>query len=86
MSQLRDNITVDGNNAIEEGTLRKKIKLEHHTICEKLQQNLDININEYKIQKFLLIFQELIILSNTEKATENQDSVGNVTSTLVTLA
>ena len=59
----------------------KKIKLEHHTICGKLQKKYhNININEHEVHKFLLIFQELTVPLYTEKATENQDSVDGVTS------
>ena len=44
------------------------------------KKNHDININEHEVQKLLLIFQELTVPLNTEKATENQDSVDGVTS------
>ena len=40
MSQLQDNIIVNEHNAIEEGTLREKIKLEHDTICGKLKKKI----------------------------------------------
>ena len=71
MSQAQEEISVDENNSADKGMLRKKIKLEHKSISERLQKKYpDINIKKHKIQKFLLIFQELIMLSNAEKNTK----------------
>ena len=42
MSQLQNNIIVDENNTIEEGTLRKKNKAGARTICGKLKKNIMI--------------------------------------------
>ena len=65
--------------------LEQKIRLERDTICEGLNKKFpDIDINERKIQKFLLIFQELVLLSYADE--EFSDSENGITSLLLTLA
>ena len=60
-------------------------KLEHDTICERINKKFpDIHANEHEIQKFLLIFQELILLSYADK--EFSDSEESISSLLLTLA
>ena len=58
---------------------KKKTKLEHHTILKKLNKQFpDIDINEHEIQKFLLVFQELIIFSNLDKKfSDSEDGITN---------
>ena len=51
--------------------LRKKIKLQNQKIIEKVKEiNEEIDINEYEVQKFLLIFHSLFEIVISEKAIE----------------
>ena len=64
----QNNIETNAENyEIEDGLFRKKIKLKHDIISKKLAIKFpDIDITVRKIQKFLLIFQELIVLCNSD--------------------
>lgn len=71
MSQEFDS-QIDAENyedyQIEDGPFRKKIKLDHDTIYQKISRKYpDIVINEQKLQKTQLIFQELVMLTYLEK-------------------
>ena len=64
--------------------LGKKIKLEQDIISEKLAKKFPyIDINEHEIQKFLLIFQDLIKLWNSDEGFS--DSEDGITETLLTI-
>ena len=68
----------------EDAPFGKKIKLEHYTICERLNEKFpDIDIKEHEIQKFLLIFQELITLPVVyEEFSDSEDGITNLFLTL----
>ena len=53
--------------------LRKKIKLDHEKIISKIKEtNEEININEYEVQKFLLIFNTLVETVNSVESEEDE--------------
>ena len=67
MSKTINKFRVEKNNLAEEEPLRKKTKLEHEDISRKLhKQYPEIDIKEHKIQKLILIFQDLIALAKKE--------------------
>ena len=87
MSQSDTGIDAENyeNYKIEGGPFRKKNKLEHDTICERINEKFpDIAINQHKIQKFLLIFQELVLLSCSDEKFSDPES--GIMSLLLTLA
>ena len=58
----------------EESQLRKKIQLENEMILDKLKDtNEEIDFNEHKVKKFLLIFHTLMETVNSEEALDNTD-------------
>ena len=60
-------------------------KLRHNNICKRLNKKfLDTDINEHEIQKVLLIFQELVLLSYADKGFS--DSEDGIPSLLLILA
>lgn len=66
MSQEFDN-EIDGENyevyEIEDGWFIKEIILDHDTIYQKIsRKHLEIDINKQELQRFLLIFQEIVKL------------------------
>ena len=69
MNKTSNKFCIEEGNSAEEETLRKKIKLEHEDISEKLHKKyLKIDVKEHEIQqKFLLIFQHLIALASEEE-------------------
>ena len=53
--------------------LRKKIKLDHEKIISKIKEtNEEIDINEYEIHKFLLIFNTLVEAVNSVESEEDE--------------
>ena len=53
--------------------LRKKIKLDHEKIISKIKEtNEEININEYEVQKFLLIFNTIVETVNSVESEEDE--------------
>ena len=57
-----------------ENQLRKKIKLENQKILENIEEiNEDIDISEYEVHKFLLIFHTVVETINSEEAEEETD-------------
>ena len=53
--------------------LRKKIKLDHEKIISKIKEtNEEIDINEYEIHKFLLIFNTLVEAVNSVESEEDK--------------
>ena len=55
--------------------LRKRIKLENKLILDKLKDiHEEIDINEYEVEKFLLIFHTLMETVNFEEVLDNTDS------------
>ena len=66
----------------EESQLRKKIKLENELILDKLKEiHEEIDINEQKVKKFLLIFHSLMETGNSKEVLDNTDGV--VTDTIL---
>ena len=62
-----------------ENQLRKKIKLENQKILEKIKQiNEDIDISEYEVHKFLLMFHTLVETINSEEAQEETDEFDTI--------
>ena len=58
--------------------LRKKIKLQNQQIIERVKKiNEDIDINEYEVHKFLLIFHSLFEIVTSEQAIEETDGFLN---------
>ena len=59
----------------QESMLRKRIKLENKLILDKLKDiHEEIDINEYEVEKFLLIFHTLMETVNFEEVLDNTDS------------
>ena len=59
--------------------------MDHNTICKKINREyLYTDINENKVQKFLLILQELVVLKFSDE--EFSDSEDGITSLFVGLA
>ena len=57
------------NLSNEESQLRKKIKLENELTLDKLKEiHEEIDINEQKVKKFLLIFNSLMETINVWKS------------------
>ena len=52
--------------------LRKKIKLENQKILDEIKE-IDIDISEHEVHKFLLIFHTLIETINSEQPQEETD-------------
>ena len=66
----------------EESQLRKKIKLENELTLDKLKEiHEEIDINEQKVKKFLLIFHSLMETGNSKEVLDNTDGV--VTDTIL---
>ena len=66
----------------EESELRKKINLENEIILDKIKDiNEEIDISEYEVEKFLLIFRLLTETVNSEESLDNTD--GNVSDTIL---
>ena len=66
----------------EESQLRKKIKLENELTLDKLKEiHEEIDINEQKVKKFLLIFHSLMETGNSKEVLDNTDGV--VTNTIL---
>ena len=66
----------------EESELRKKISLENEIILDKIKDiNEEIDISEYEVEKFLLIFRLLTETVNSEESLDNTD--GNVSDTIL---
>ena len=70
----------------EEANLRKKTKMEHDAISEKIdEKHPTINIDERQIEKLLLIFH-LLLEANTdltkEEETEDTDRVPDIIVTI----
>ena len=66
----------------EESQLRKKIKLENELTLDKLKKiHEEIDINEQKVKKFLLIFHSLMETGNSKEVLDNTDGV--VTDTIL---
>ena len=70
----------------EKTNLRKKIKMEHDAISEKIAEKYPtINIDEHEIENFLLIFH-LLLEANTdltkEDETDNTDGVPDIIVTI----
>ena len=66
----------------EESQLRKKIKLENELTLDKLKEiHEEIDINEQKVKKFLLIFHSLMETGNSNEVLDNTDGV--VTGTIL---
>ena len=66
----------------EESELRKKINLENEIILDKIKDiNEEIDISEYEVEKFLLIFRLLTETVNSEESLDNTD--GNVSETIL---
>ena len=66
----------------EESELRKKINLENEIILDKIKDiNEEIDISEYEVEKFLLIFRLLMETVNSEESLDNTD--GNVSDTIL---
>ena len=81
MSQFNGKITkIYGNYETEDDHSGKKIKLKHHIICDRLNEQFpDIGKNKHEIQKFPLVFQELITLSNLdEEFSDSEDGITNL--------
>lgn len=71
MSQI-DIETSTENRWMEDGPFRKNIKLEHDIISEKLPKKFpNVDISDYEMKNFLLIFQELIVLCNSDEEFSN---------------
>ena len=65
-----------------ENELRKKIKLETDLILEKVQEiELETDISEHEVHKFLLIFRALVQTINSNEPQEETD--GFVTDTIL---
>ena len=59
---------------IQKTNLEKKNKLENQKILDKIKEiEEDININEHKVHKFLLIFHALVETVNSEQPQEETD-------------
>ena len=66
----------------EESQHRKKIKLENELTLDKLKEiHEEIDINEQKVKKFLLIFHSLMETGNSNEVLDNTDGV--VTGTIL---
>ena len=66
----------------EESQHRKKIKLENELTLDKLKEiHEEIDINEQKVKKFLLIFHSLMETGNSKEVLDNTDGV--VTDTIL---
>ena len=66
----------------EESQLRKKIKLENELTLDKFKEiHEEIDINEQKVKKFLLIFHSLMETGNSKEVLDNTDGV--VTDTIL---
>ena len=66
----------------EESQLRKKIKLENELTLDKFKEiHEEIDINEQKVKKFLLIFHSLMETGNSKEVLDNTDGV--VTNTIL---
>ena len=88
ISQEFDN-EIDGDNyevyEIEDGSLIKEIILDHDTIYPKIsRKHLEIDINKQELQRFLLIFQEIVKLTYLDE--EFFDSEDGITTLVVGLA
>ena len=88
MSQEFDN-EIDGENyevyEIEDGWFIKEIILDHDTIYQKIsRKHLEIDINKQELQRFLLIFQEIVKLTYLDE--EFFDSEDGITTLVVGLA
>ena len=60
----------------EESELRKKINLENEIILDKIKDiNEEIDISEYEVEKFLLIFHLLMETVNSEESLDNTDGI-----------
>ena len=58
----------------EEIELKKRVKLENEVILDKIKDiNEDFNINEHKVQKFLLIFQILMKVVSSDEGLDLPD-------------
>ena len=76
---IEETFNEDSNSEFEyddsENQLRKKIKLENQKILDKIKEiGENVDISEYEVQKFLLIFHtpvvnsdQLILISNKKK-------------------
>ena len=63
----------------KDSEFRKKIKLEIELICAKIKNvNEEFNVNEHKVEKFLLIFHILMENVNSEESLDNTDGVSDV--------
>ena len=59
-----------------EDKLRKKIKLETDLILDKVQEiEQEIDISEHEVHKFLLIFQTLVQIINSNEPQEETDGL-----------
>ena len=66
----------------EEIELKKRVKLENEVILDKIKDiNEDFNINEHKVQKFLLIFQILMKVVSSDEGLDLPD--GAVTDSIL---
>ena len=68
----------------KDSEFRKKIKLEIELICDKIKNvNEEFNVNEHKVEEFLLIFHNLMENVNSEESLANTDGVSDVILTIV---
>ena len=73
-----DTIEFSFDNSNEQ--LRKKIKLLNDNIIERIKETDDeIDINEYEVHKFLLIFHSLFEKLTSEETFEETDGILNDT-------
>ena len=67
----------------EDSEFRKKIKLENELIWDKIKNvNKEFNVNQHKVEKFLLLFHILMENSNSEKSL---DTTGGVSHGILTI-
>ena len=67
----------------EDSEFRKKIKLENELIWDKIKNvNKEFNVNQHKVEKFLLLFHILMENINSEKSL---DTTGGVSDGILTI-
>ena len=83
---IEETINKDSNSEFKyddsENQLRKKFKLENQKILIKIKEiEVDIDVSEHEVHKFLLIFHTLVETVNSEQPQEQTD--GFVTDAIV---
>ena len=75
---IEETINEDSNSEFKyddsENQLRKKFKLENQKILNKIKEiEVDIDVSEHEVHKFLLIFHTLVETVNSEQPQEETD-------------